>query len=209
MVPTGKSIYFIESAGRWEVAKERYPRGLVKKHGLSGPVLDVFMGGPVLMVYGTQEKREAKASEQLVSDAVLHLFGPGDGAATLHTPFERKADRDVTEEDIAGKHLVLFGTPRQNALVRKMEGKLPVKFGDDGVEVAGKSYTGKDVGVILVYPNPLNQQRYVLLLPEDYTGGSPMTYPDFVVCKVVKGPNGPTQQVLGQGSFDAHWQPGR
>ena len=35
------------------------------------------MGGPVLMVYGTLEKREVKDSEKIVSDTVLRLFGPG------------------------------------------------------------------------------------------------------------------------------------
>ena len=170
------------------------------------PVLDVFMGPPVLMVFGTGEKRSAKESEQLVSDAVLRLFGPGDGATTLHTPFARKADQDVTEQDIADKHLVLFGTPRQNLLVHKIQAQLPVKFLDEGVTVADKEYTGKDVGLILVYPNPLNPERYVLLLPENYMGESPMTFPDYLV---IKSPKGSPQQVLGQGSFNARWELGR
>ena len=59
----------------------------------------------------------------------------------------------------------------------------------------------------MVYPNPLNPERYVLFLPEEFCGGSPWTYPDFIVSKPVKGPNGPRMQVLTQGFFDARWRP--
>jgi hypothetical protein len=62
------------------------------------------------------------------------------------------------------------------------------------------------VGLVLVYPNPLNPERYVLLLPEGYAGGSPWTYPDYLVVKAGKGPRGATQQVLARGSFDARWR---
>ncbi|MBY0526908.1 MAG: hypothetical protein K2R98_26175 [Gemmataceae bacterium] len=198
---TGRAVYFEKAAGKWAVAEKRYPPGLVKKHGLSGPVQDVFMGGPVLMVHGTREKRDV-AAEKVVSDAVLRWFGPEDGGATLHTSFDRKADGDVTAADIADKHLVLFGTPAQNELVRKVAPRLPVKFLADGVEVAGKAHRGKGVGLVMVYPNPLNPERYILLVPEDYAGDSPMTFPDYLVVKNV----GSRQDVLDRGYFDARWQ---
>ena len=73
---------------------------------------------------------------------------------------------------------MLFGTPQaEPAACAKIADKLPVKFLDDGVEVGGKAYRGADVGLVMVYPNPLNPERYVLLLPEDYGGGSPLQRP--------------------------------
>src|SRR5262249_30231316 len=149
--------------GQWSVATERYPAGLVKKHGLCGPIQDVFMGEPVLLVHGSRGERTREMAGQTMDPAVQRLLGPGDGGTTLHTAFERKADRDVSPADLADKHLVLFGTPRQNALVERIAGQLPVRFLDDGVEIAGKRFQGADVGLQLVYPNPLNPQRYVLL----------------------------------------------
>ncbi len=204
--PTGPQTFFARTEGQWGVVKERYPAGLVKKHCVSGPIQDVFMGEPVLMVYGTAEASDAARSQRMVDAAVQQLFGPGDGSHTLHTPFERKADRDVSAADIGDKHLVLFGTPAQNLLVRKIAERLPARFLADGVEIAGKPYRGESVGVVLVYPNPLNPERYVLLLPENYSGGRAWTYPDYLVVKTMKGPKGLTQQVLTQGTFDARWQ---
>jgi hypothetical protein len=133
----------------------------------------------------------------------------------LHSGFQRKADRDVTEQDIAQRNLVLFGTPDQNLLLRKLADRLPVKFIRGGVEVAGKSYEGADVGLLMVYPNPLNPQRYVLLLPENYgvytshpgaLGANVYLFPDYVVGKPVAAWGGKTIEVLTQGNFDARWR---
>jgi pimeloyl-ACP methyl ester carboxylesterase len=201
----GGPVSLARTASGWSVVGERYPKGLVKKHALSGPVQDAFMGEPVLMVYGTAESAAVEKSQKMVDDAVLSLFGPGDGGVTLHTPFERKADRDLDASDITDKHLVLFGTPKQNLILRKIADKLPAKFLDQGVEIAGKPY--RDAGLVMVYPNPLNPERYVLILPEDYCGGRAWTFPDYLVVASVKDTKGrATQKVLAQGNFDARWQ---
>jgi len=203
--PAGRTLYFAKEGGKWALSSERYPRGLVKKHGVSGPIQDVFMGEPVLLVHGSRSGKTKEQAGQMLDDAVQRLLGPGDGSVTLHTAFERKADRDVNADDIAGKHLVLFGTPRQNLLLERIANKLPVLFLEDGVWVAGTSYKGEGIGLNMVYPNPLNPERYVLILPEEFCGGSPWTYPDYLVSKAVKGPNGPRLQVLAQGTFNARW----
>jgi pimeloyl-ACP methyl ester carboxylesterase len=205
--PTGQRVHFARSGDRWGVSPERYPAGLVKKHGLSGPVQDVFMEQPVLMVYGTAAKQTVPEQQGMIDAAVMHLFGPGDGGSTLHTPFERKADHAVSAADLAERNLVLFGTPRQNLLLRKLADRLPVKFLEDGVEFDAKTYRGADVGLVVVYPNPLNPERYVLLLPEQYVGGPPLALPDFLVVKQVKNGAKVGQQVLTQGTFDARWRP--
>ena len=82
--------------------------------------------------------------------------------------FPRKADANVTPGDIAGNNLVLFGTPEENRLLKRIADKLPVKFLDGGFEVGGKTYRDPEAGLLMVYPNPLNPERYVLLLPENY-----------------------------------------
>jgi len=205
-VPAGKTVYFAKTDGKWNVSDERYPKGLVKKHGVSGPLMDVFMEEPVLMVYGTRETGDKKKSEGMVDEAVLRMFGPSDGGGTLHTMFERKGDTAVTKEDIAEKNLVLFGTPKQNAFLAKITDKLPVKFLDDGVEIAGKAYRGEGVGLTMVYPNPLNPERYVLILPEKCGHFDPRTMPDYAVGKVVPGYGGQVLRGDVQGNFDSHWQ---
>jgi hypothetical protein len=190
--PAGKVVYFARTGGKWAVSAKRYPPGLVKKHGLSGPVMDLFMGEPVLMVYGTLKSTDKARGQKMIDDAVTRLFGPPDGGGVLHSGFERKADKDVSQDDISEKNLVLFGTPQTNQVLKKIANKLPVRFLEDGVEIAGKSYRGRDVGLVMVYPNPLNPERYVLLLPENYSlytahpgtmGMNVLSFPDYVVGK--------------------------
>jgi hypothetical protein len=203
-VVPGPRVHLVKSGGKWATTPDS-PQGLVKKHGVSGPVQDVFMEHPVLLVYGTRGGRNAAVQLKMIDAAVQQLFGPGDGAATLHTPFERQADNGVSDRDIAVKNLVLFGTPKENDLVRRVAARLPLKFLDDGVELAGQAYRGNDVGLVMVYPNPLNPERYVLLLPEQYAGGSPMTLPDYQVVRIMKSERGPHHQVLAQGVFNNRW----
>lgn len=64
-VAAGKSAYFGKIDGKWAVSSERYPPGLVKKHGLSGPVMDVFMREPVLMVHGTLTSPDPAKSQKM------------------------------------------------------------------------------------------------------------------------------------------------
>jgi hypothetical protein len=83
--------------------------------------------------------------------------------------------------------------------------RLPVTFFDDGVRIGGRDFRGPNVGLVMVYPNPLNPQRYVLLLPEDYRGTRPIDYPDYVVLQAPQENKGQAR-TLAKGIFDAHWQ---
>jgi hypothetical protein len=80
-----------------------------------------------------------------------------------------------------------------------------VAFLDDGVRVGGKEYRGPGVGLVMVYPNPLNPERYVLVLPEVYRGARPLDYPDYVVLQAPKDGKG-QGRVLARGDFDGNWQ---
>ena len=63
---------------------------------------------------------------------------------------------------------------------------------------------GAGVGLVMVYPNPLNPERYVLLLPEIYWGTRPLDYPDYVVLQAPKQGKG-QGRILARGSFNAGW----
>lgn len=196
--PAGKTAYFWKTANGWKLSGVRYPEGLIKKHGLSGPIQDAFMDHPVLMVHGKE------TTTKTLDDIVNHLVSTGDGSGFLRTGFERKPDNDVSEKDLAEKNLILVGTPKQNRLLAKIADKLPVTFLDDGVKIAGKEYRGARIGLTMVYPNPLNPERYVLLVPEIYSGTRPYDYPDYVVLQPQDGKGLP--RILAKGSFDARWQ---
>src|SRR5207247_1288071 len=74
-----------------------------------------------------------------------------------------KDDRDVTPADWREANLILFGDPSSNSVVGKVVTRLPLRWTrDDGVEVGGKSY-GADSLPVLIWPNPLSPDHYVVL----------------------------------------------
>ncbi|HEY1084341.1 MAG TPA: hypothetical protein VGE29_18890, partial [Prosthecobacter sp.] len=74
-----------------------------------------------------------------------------------------KADKDISEADIAANNLVLWGDPQSNAVLAKIIAKLPVEWTKDKLVVNGKTYDVNSQAPVLVYPNPLNPKRYVVI----------------------------------------------
>ena len=197
-IPTGKTAYFAKTDGKWAVSAERYPAGLIKKHGLSGPMQDALQAEPFVFVYGTADGKDKAAAEKVVESVLAPLFGTGDGSGFLREDMKVKADADVTDVDIAEKHLVLIGTPAQNRLTARIADKLPVKFLADGYALGGKEYREKGLILAMIYPNPLNPQRYVLLLSEDHVRRL-WEYPDYIILLPSQGGAG---HVRAKGTFD-------
>ena len=74
-----------------------------------------------------------------------------------------KDDADVTDADIAAHNLVLWGDPSSNKVLAKIADKLPIRWDGDKVVVGADSYPAADHVPLLIYPNPLNPKRYVVL----------------------------------------------
>ncbi len=74
-----------------------------------------------------------------------------------------KDDRDVTDADIAAHNLVLWGDPSSNALLAKIAARLPIPWNKDGIRLGTRSYEAGHHVPVLIYPNPLNPRRYVVL----------------------------------------------
>jgi hypothetical protein len=74
-----------------------------------------------------------------------------------------RADKDVSDADIAASNLILWGDPGSNQVLAKIAGKLPVKWTADGVMVGSERFAADRHAPILIYPNPLNPKKYVVL----------------------------------------------
>ena len=60
-------------------------------------------------------------------------------------------------------NLVLWGDPSSNAVLARIADKLPVKWEKDGVRLGRDVYDAGHHVPVLIYPNPLNPKRYVVL----------------------------------------------
>lgn len=153
------TVHLRRSGGKWAVVDSTEESGLRKRHNLSGPIDDAFMDS-FLMVKptGTALNPQVGAwAEKEMNHAITHWRSQFRGEARV------KADTDVTDADIAGSNLVLWGDPSSNKLLARIADRLPIRWDARGVHVGGKTWPASTDVPVLIYPNPLNPKRYVVL----------------------------------------------
>ena len=120
----------------------------------------------------------------------------------------------MTAEDIAGSNLVLWGDPGSNQVLGRIAGSLPVKWTAESVVLGGHTYSAQTCAPILIYPNPLNPRKYVVLnsgftfRERAYLNNADQTpkLPDYAIVDTSTPPDArwPGKIVLA-GFFDEGW----
>ena len=200
-----------QTKGRWTLVKALPEGGLVKKHGLSGPIDDAFMDAFLFVSPSGKALNEkagawAKFEMERASWEWRRQFR---GFAPV------KLDKDVKDEDIAANNLVLWGDPQSNALLARVVAKLPIQWTAEKLVVNGKTYTAADHAPILVYPNPLNPQKYVVInscftyREYDYLNNARQVpkLPDWAVVDLSTPPNAQKPgNIVDAGFFNEAWE---
>lgn len=203
---------YVRVGGKWETTQPTlitYPPA--KAHGLQGPIDDAFMDR-FLMVKPTgkplNERTGAWAAGEM-QHAVDHWRKQFRGDAPV------KADTEVSKADIESANLILWGDPASNAVLAKIADKLPVKWTPDGVTVRDQTYPGGTHVPLLIYPNPLNPAKYVVLnsgftfREYDYLNNARQVpkLPDYAVLDVTTPPNSRYPgKVVRAGFFGEKWE---
>ncbi|HYM09785.1 MAG TPA: alpha/beta hydrolase-fold protein [Bryobacterales bacterium] len=150
-------LLFEKQGGQWKAASST--AGLRKQHGLQGPIDDAFME-PFLCVRPTGKPWHPLANDY--AQQTLDRFSQ-EFAKWLRGDVRVKDDTAVTPEDISNYNLVLFGDPGSNRLIGRIAGRLPIRWTRRSVVIAGQTFPAADHLPALIYPNPLNPKRYVVL----------------------------------------------
>jgi hypothetical protein len=153
------TAHFRKVDGRWQRVNSPDDGTLRKRHGLQGPIDDAFMDR-FLMVRPTGKPLNEKVggwAKAEMEHAIDHWRRQFRGDARV------RDDDAVTDADIAGSNLVLWGDPSSNKVLAKIADKLPIRWDAEGVHVGGKTYSADHHVPVLIYPNPLNPKRYVVL----------------------------------------------
>jgi len=117
----------------------------------------------------------------------------------------------VTEADLKQYHLVLFGDPGSNRLIARLNGKLPLAWTRESIKLGDRTFPAAETIPMMIYPNPLNLARYVVLnsgltvQDREYPASDYLTplYGDFAVLKVnAEG----APQIECAGLFDEAWR---
>jgi|CZKI01.1.fsa_nt_gi dienelactone hydrolase len=80
-------------------------------------------------------------------------------------------DTELTDNDMTRYSLLLIGGPEANKVSAVLERKMPLRISPDQIVVDGKSFVVKDAAVRMIYPNPLNADRYILIAAGTSAGG--------------------------------------
>jgi len=72
-------------------------------------------------------------------------------------------DTQIGDAEIGASNLVLWGDPGSNQVLARIASKLPVRWTKDSVTVGSKQWPASTHAPILIYPNPLNPKKYVVL----------------------------------------------
>jgi|GEM_PF-1339717 len=150
----------------WSQADSASMGRLKKDATLAGPMVDVYNSG-FMLVYGTIGSELESTVNQREAQAFVEQW-----RSCQHSSCRIKKDVEVTAEDIANFNLLLLGNARSNAIVRKVNQSLLIRFERNSIIVGDKRFSGQDVGLAMIYPNPLNQSKYVMVLGGIHHRGS-------------------------------------
>lgn len=125
-------------------------------------------------------------------------------------------DNQVTDELLEGKHLVLFGDPGSNSVLARVVDKLPLEWTKTSLAIAGKKVSPDDHAVVLVYPNPLQPSRYVVLNSghtfheAEFKGSNALLYPRLGDAGLIhfqpRSAGGYHETVIWSDVFDRFWE---
>ncbi|MBN8729896.1 MAG: prolyl oligopeptidase family serine peptidase [Acidobacteria bacterium] len=199
----------VKRAGKWSAGAPADE--LRKRHALQGPIDDAFWNRFVMVKPTGQGMHAAVAAwvEAESKHALTEWRRQFRGEAIV------KTDAEITDADIAASNLVLWGDPQSNKVLARLAGKLPVKWTRDAVVVGGQSYPSATHAAILIYPNPLNPKKYVVLnsgftyREYDYLNNARQIpkLADYAVVDITTPPDArfPGKIVLG-GFFGERWE---
>ncbi len=204
---------FRRRGGHWEAWPGESGPGpaLAKRPGLTGPIDDAFMDA-FIFVRPTgpawNENPGAWSASEL-ERAVREWRRVCRGDARV------KTDREITPDDLARNNLVLWGDPGSNGLLAKILPGLPLQWTRDQLTLGSNTVSARDHAPILIFPNPLNPARYVVLnsgftFREGSTTSNSLQTPklpdwaliDLRVAPSLKWPG----RVVDAGFFDDDWK---
>jgi len=185
--------------------------GLRKRHGLQGPIDDAFMES--FLFVKPSGKAKHPMVEEWVQSEMTHAAKRW--RQQMRGDVRMKPDTEIKDADIAAHNLILWGDPSSNAVLARIADKLPVKWTETEVIVGNEKFPADKHAPVLIYPNPLNPSKYVVL-------NSSFTYreyddlnnarqvpklPDWAVVDLTTKPNARWPgKIVAADFFDEKWE---
>ncbi len=203
-------VHFRKTGNQWAAVDAALAAGLHKRHGLQGPIDDAFLDSFVFVtptgapLAPGVAQWVASEQQRAVTEWRRHFRGEA----------QVRKDVEITDVDIATSNLILWGDPGSNKILARIADKLPVKWTAEGVVVGQQRFPANTHVPLLIFPNPLNPQHYIVLNSGftfrefDYLNNARQTpkLPDYAVVDITTPPDYryPGKIVLA-GFFNEAW----
>jgi len=211
-------VFYVKEAAGWQVLDYDDSRGFSdnpevrKRPGLQGPIDDAFMSSFVCVRgTGTPWNENVGAWSQWTLNRFAKEF-----AQWMRGAVQVVDDVRLDDEMIASSHLVLFGDPGSNAVLSRIADRLPIQWTKDTIRIGDQEWSARDHGVSLIFPNPLNPAKYVVLNSghtfheKDFRSSNAWLFPrlgDIAIQKISRGDSADfTEQTVHADVFDAAWR---
>ncbi len=152
-IQSNQAAFHKNAEGVWRAGS---PTGLRKEHGLQGPIDDAFMSRFIMVAPTGGEPSDRVKTELARATREWRKMFRGEAP--------QKTDKEISDADIASSNLILWGDPQSNAVLARIAGKLPIsQWTADTIVFKGQTYDAKTHMPVMIYPNPLNPAKYVVL----------------------------------------------
>jgi hypothetical protein len=134
-------------------------------------------------------------------------------------------DDQITDADQRRYSLLLIGGPDDNRMTRRLAPLIPLKVARDGFSIDGRKFLATDSVAQLIYPNPLQPDRYVMVVAATSADGLyfwnptlwnnslgfPISYWDWTIVdgrrvRLASTALGAERGWVAAGVFDQHWR---
>ena len=152
------SVSLHRDGSQWKTGRAKV-EGLTKRNLLQGPIDDALMDSFVFVKPTGKALNETvgKWAADEMAHAVEHWRRQMRGVARVVD------DSKLDDTTIQSSNLVLWGDPQSNAVMAKIIDKLPLKWSAQSILLGSQTFDAAHHAPILVFPNPLNPARYVVL----------------------------------------------
>ena len=205
------TAHFRKDDSKWQLVGAARDNVLAKRHGLQGPIDDAFMDSFVMVRPTGKAAHPAIENwvEKEMAHAIEHWRRQFRGVARV------VADDKLDDAEIARSNLVLWGDPTSNKVLARIADKLPISWSADQIQVGAQTFAAANHVPLLIYPNPLNPNRYVVLnsgftfRENDYLNNARQSpkLPDIAVVDVsVPASSRTPGKIAAAGFFDEFWK---
>ncbi len=167
-VPVPEQLFVIDDEGGTRVVAELQADEAFRLH-FPGGATALYHGEPLMIVYGTSGSADMGARLKAMAEAIsrrsrLAPVTAESGPAMSYGGLPVKADREVTEEELAKSNVIVIGSEAENSLAERIAGRLPVRI-DRGADLIrasdGETWAWMDRGFGLLHFNPDHPRRLV------------------------------------------------